>query len=481
MKKYLPNPHRLAVVAALIGTQFGGATSHAAPLSDEDAQALIRRINELEQEVKILQRNREVDADTAKEKAKDTATISLGATGLVARSADSNFTMIVHGYVQADDRTYFGNKSTPDTFLLRRVRPIVEGTVWDKFNYRLMLDLASGNITGSTANNVNILDDAYVNARLWDQAQVQVGKYKSPVGLERLQSTADLFFVETGFATELTPNYDLGAMVHNDYFNTPIGYAVGIFDGAADNASGDADADEGKDLVGRLFLQPFLNKNTAWLKNLGFGVAGSYGLHNAPGSPTAYKTPGQQTFFTYATNQVSGGTQYRIDPQAYYFWGPFGVQGEWILSSQEFKHVPTAGAPAVAPFQRFNNTAWQVEASYFLTGEENSFKATSLKHVTPWHRFSPGDGGWGAFEVVARVQQLTLDENSFSGPVGTFATKGSAQQATAWGGGLNWYLNENLKLNLDYESTTYHGGTALAGSVTSRPEHVILSRVQFAF
>jgi len=36
--------------------------------------------------------------------------------------------------------------------LLRRVRPIVEGTVWDDFRYRLMLDLASGNITGSTAN-----------------------------------------------------------------------------------------------------------------------------------------------------------------------------------------------------------------------------------------------------------------------------------------------------------------------------------------
>jgi len=93
---------------------------------------------------------------------------------------------------------------------------------------------------------VNILDDAYVNYQHFSQVQLQVGKYKSPVGLERLQSTADLFFVETGYATELTPNYDVGAMIHNDYFNTPVGYAIGIFDGAADNGSEDADVDEAR-------------------------------------------------------------------------------------------------------------------------------------------------------------------------------------------------------------------------------------------
>jgi phosphate-selective porin OprO/OprP len=131
---------------------------------------------------------------------------------------------------------------------------------------------------------------------------------------------------------------------------------------------------------------------------------------------------------------------------------------------------------------RPNNTAWQVEASYFLTGEENSFKATSLKHVIPWHRFAPGDGGWGAFEVVARVQQLTLDNNAFQRYGGSsFATAGSAQAATSWGVGVNWYLNANVKLNLDYESTTFSGGTQAAGATSSTPEHVILSRVQFSF
>jgi len=478
MKKHRSNQlNRLAALGAVIGTLCYGATCHGAQLSDDEIQALIKRVNELEQQVKALQRNREVDQEVAADKATNSATVSLGSGGLNVRSSDSNFTMIVHGYVQADDRTYFGAKTTPDTLLLRRVRPIVEGTVWSNFNYRVMLDLASGNVTSSTANNVNILDDAYVNARLFDQFQIQVGKNKSPVGLERLQSTADLFFVETGFATELVPNYDLGAQIHNDYFATPIGYSVGIFDGAADNSSQDADSDEGKDVVGRLFFQPFLNKDIAPLKHIGFGAAGSIGTHSG-GTPIAYKTPGQQTFFT-CQNVTPNGDQYRIDPQAYYFWGPFGLMGEYVLSSQKF----TSNLHTGPGIERFNNTAWQVEASYFLTGEENSYKSTSLQHVVPWHRFTMGDGGWGAFELVARVQQLTLDNNAFNRYGGApFATAASAQAATSWGVGVNWYLNANLKLNLDYESTTFTGGVPTPGTTPlATPEHVILSRVQFQF
>ena len=85
-------------------------------------------------------------------------------------------------------------------------------------------------------------------------------------------------------------------------------------------------------------------------------------------------------------------------------------------------------------------------------------------------------------EVVARVQQLSLDQNSLQKPGGNgFITAGSAQKATAWGVGFNWYLNANLKLNLDYESTTFTGYTPTAGTASIRPEHVILSRVQFSF
>jgi phosphate-selective porin OprO/OprP len=440
--------------------------------TDTNAQ---QRIQDLDQKVKVLERQSELEKQAVTETMKSVPTVSLGANGLIVRSSDSNFLMNVHGYVQADGRFYIEDQKTAnDTFLLRRVRPIIEGTVYDRFDYRLMPDFGSGNVSGSTAANNAVLDDAYVNARFLPDLQVQVGKFKAPVGLERLQSTAELLFIENGFATQLTPNYDLGAMVHNRLFNSPINYAVGIFNGAADAGSSDFDStDEGKDVDGRLFFQPFLRTDIEPLRKLGIGAGGSIGHHEGP--LPSYKTPGQQTFFSYAPGVTADGQQYRIDPQFYYYWGPFGVLGEYILSSSEVEATAAPGRPA--GLQRFNNTGWQIEGSYFLTGDENLFRSTSREAFRPAHPFTFGGEGWGALEFVARFQQLSLDRGAFP----AYVTSTSAREATSWGVGLNYYLNSNIRLYVDFESTRFVGGSKAAGSVTAHDENVLLGRVQFSF
>lgn len=403
--------------------------------------------------------------------AKGAATLSLGGNGLVVRSGDSNFLMNVHGYVQADGRFFPGDQSGNDTFLMRRVRPIIEGTVFDRFDYRVMPDFGSGNVSSSTAGNNAILDDAYLNARPWQQFQVQVGKFKSPVGLERLQSTAELLLIENGFATQLTPNYDVGVELHNVLFDSPINYAIGIFNGAMDAASDDVDTtDEGKDVAGRIFLQPFLRSGNPMLDKLGFGVGGSAGHHEGP--LPSYKTPGQQTFFSYAATTSASGLQYRIDPQAYYYWGPLGVMGEYIVSSPEVKSS-VAGVPS----ERFYNTGWQVEASWFVTGDTNWFRSTSRNLFQPKHPLSFHGTGWGAVELVGRVGQLSLDHDAFP----RYVTAGSAYRATELGVGLNWYLNSNVRLYLDYEHTDFNGGSTKKGAVTATDENAILGRVQVSF
>ena len=165
---------------------------------------------------------------------------------------------------------------------------------------------------------------------------------------------------------------------------------------------------------------------------------------------------------------TADGQQYRIDPQFFYYWGPFGIYGEYILSSQEVKST----VPATAQYSRFNNHAWQILASYFVTGEDNSFKT-----VTPLHPFSLHGDGWGALELTARFGKLSLDNDAFP----KFVTATSAQEATSWGVGVNWYLNRNVKLNLDYENTSFRRGSGAIGSPTATEEHAILTRVQFAF
>lgn len=182
-----------------------------------------------------------------------------------------------------------------------------------------------------------------------------------------------------------------------------------------------------------------------------------------------YRPPSQTgTFFTYrtgttaATAVVADGALIRISPQAYYYWGPFGLLGEVVLASQEV----ALGASS----EKLRNSAWQAAGAYLLTGEKESFKG-----VTPFGSFDPGKGRWGAFELVARYSVLRVDPDAF--PV--FANRAaSAQKAKAWAGGVNWYLNRGVKFVLDYELTSFDGGAA---GGDREKERAILGRTQIAF
>jgi phosphate-selective porin OprO/OprP len=434
--------------------------------------ALTKKVEDLEQELRILKRQLELDKDASTEKSKTTPVVSLGAGGLNIRSADTNFVMKIRGYVQADARFYpddAAKTSANDTFLLRRVRPIIEGTVWDKFDYRVMLDFGS-NVSLSSANDA-FVQDAYVNARFLPEFQVQAGKFKEPISLERLQSGSNLLFVERAYTSQLAPNRDVGVQLQGDLFDARLNYAVGAFNGTADGGSGDFETfDDEKDLAARLFATPFKDSKVDALRGLGFGVAG--GIGNQEGTLRSFSSAGQQTMFSWnpanvGTNTVSvvaDGEHWRLAPQAYYYLGPFGVFGEYIISNQKVrKNNPSQ-------FGRFQNRAWTVSASYFVTGEENSFKG-----VTPKHNFKPSEGGWGALEIAARVQQLDVDDDIFP----LFANPAtSATKATTWGGGVNWYLNKNFKINADYEHTEFEGGTS---PLLAHGEDVVLTRAQISF
>jgi phosphate-selective porin OprO/OprP len=450
----------IGTVAAVIF--FTSASSRA----QEDLKG---RVEQLEQELKVLKRQLELDKESSTEKAKTGSTVSIGAGGFSARSADTNFVMKIRGYIQADARFYPDdnpNGTGNDTFLLRRVRPIIEGTVYDKFDYKLMLDFGS-NFSLSSANDP-FVQDAYVNARFKPWFQVQAGKFKEPVDLERLQSGANLLFVERGYPTVLAPNRDVGVQIQGEVLDGTLSYAVGAFNGVGNNASGDFEtSDDEKDIAGRIFSTPFKNSKNEALRGIGFGVGASYG--NQEGALGTLRSPGQQAIFSYTGASTNGvvadGKHFRIAPQAYYYYGPFGIFGEYILSAQNVRRTFAPFGQTVA-----RNSAWMIAGSYFLTGEENSFKA-----VTPKNPFNPSEGGWGAFELAARVQQLDIDDDLFP----NFASRASAVAgATSWGVGVNWHLNKNFKINLDYEQTDFKGGTT---PLLSHGEKVVLTRAQISF
>jgi phosphate-selective porin OprO/OprP len=461
--------NRCVVTAAILAIY--GSGSQASPDDNtETIKALKQQIEQLDQKVRVLERKDELEKETLAEKAKTTPTVSVGASGLQVRSADSNFVFGVRGYVQVDGRFGVGDSAGPypDTFLMRRIRPIFDGTLYKKLDYRVMLDFASG-VTSSGLNAANSNDgfvqDAYVNARFLPELQFQVGKMKEPVGLERLQSGANLLFVERAYPTALVPNRDVGVMLQGDLFQQRLTYQVGGFNGVSDGGSTDFQSlDDGKNLGARLFAQPFLGSGVEALEGFGIGLAGTYGNLNGP--LRGYSSPGQQTNFTYFPNVVADGQQWRITPQGWYYWGPFGLFGEYVFSSQEVLRTAGGATGTLA------NQAWQVSASWFLTGEKNSWKPVTPKRPL---NFS-GDGGWGAVELAARVQGLMIDDDAF--PV--FANPDvSINSAFAWSVGVNWILNRNIKLSLDYEHTDFEGGSQNPN--TAQAEQVVFGQVQFSF
>ncbi len=442
--------------------------------ASDDLTTLKQQLEALDQKVKILERQRELEQESSAEKAKTASTVTIGPGGFQARSADTNFVLKIRGYVQADAR-FYPDEHFPgganDTFLLRRVRPIFEGTVFGKYDYRVMLDFGSG-ASVSSANN-SLVQDAYVTARFLPEFQIQAGKFKEPVGLERLQSGANLLFVERGFPTQLVPNRDAGVQLQGDIRDGLVTYALGAFNGLADGGSGDFEAaDDDKDFAARVFAHPFKNTEHAALRGLGLGVAGTIG--DQEGALRTFVSPGQQRFFGYRSgagtssttaNVVADGEHWRLVPQAYYYWGPFGLFAEFALSQQSVRRDDGART-----FADLRHSAWQVSASYFLTGEENSWKA-----VNPRAAFNPGAHGRGAWELAARIGQLKLDSDTFP----LFANPStSASKATAWAVGLNWHLNRNVKVNLDYEQTRFSGGD---GPLLDQTERVIFARAQIAF
>jgi phosphate-selective porin OprO and OprP len=455
-------------------------TAAAPALAADDAariRELERRLEDLDQKYRILERRLEIEQESATEKAKTAPSMSIGAQGFSYRSADTNFVLRIRGLLQADSRFYIddGGNNRNDTFLLRRARPIIEGTLWESIDFSLVPEFGGGSNTadGNPSSSATILD-AYLNFHYSRALQLRVGKYKEPVGLEQLQSDSQAFFMERGLSSSLTPARDLGVMLHGELLGGLVNYAAGVFNGVGDNRnSPNLDIDDEKDFAGRLFFHPFAKTELEYLEGLGIGVGGTYGNHDGVQGINSYATEGGQTFFSYNPANAAvraDGTAWRFTPQTYYYCHSFGLLAEYVVSAQEVRAIPGAagGTAAKADLQHHG---WQVVGGYVLTGEDSSYRG-----VNPKKPFSLTSNQWGAWELVARYSHLDLDDEAFP----NFANPDtSASEANAYGLGLNWYANRNIRTSLNYIHTEFKGGDA--GIVTREDENAVLTRVQLAF
>jgi phosphate-selective porin OprO and OprP len=356
-----------------------------------------------------------------------------------------------------EDARYFDGEAHAgiNSFVLRRVRPVIEATAFKRYSLRLMPDFGGGTV---------VLQDAYVDMAFARPVNLRFGKFKPPVGLERLMSATAIPFVERAFPTSLVPNRDVGVQLSGDVLGGAIAYAAGAFNGVDDGASADADANDNKEFAARIFVKPFV-ASTGLLRNLGLGVSATageqHGSTTAPGL-AGYRSPGQNSFFSYRTNVFADGTRTRLVPQGSLYSGRISAIGEYVAA----RHEVRLNTEVV----EIENRAWEVSTGYVLTGEDSGERG-----VKPANPFDPGNKKWGALEVTARVHALTIDDTAF--PLLADPTR-SASEATAWGLGFNWYLNQNVKLVFNYDRTSFKGGAASGGD--RPPETAVFSRIQFA-
>jgi phosphate-selective porin OprO/OprP len=434
---------------------------------------LIQRIEEQEQKILVLERKLEIKEEADKAAVSTTPVVKASDRGFSFQSADAQNQIKLRGVLHFDGRFMATDQpDLPDQWQATRVRPIVEGTVGGIYDFRFTPDFGQGR---------TVIQDAYVTGRFKPGFQVTAGKFKAPVGLERLQSANDIRFVSRALPTSLVPNRDLGVQVAGNLLGDRLSYAAAWLNGANDGGSsetfGDVDTNSDKEWAARIFANPFVESDHFALRGLGIGIAGTWtdqqGTAAQPLLPS-YRSPAQGTFFRYRTGAaptLADGERTRLAPQFYYSVGRFGLLGEYTEVSQGVSRTTTAGLRSGT----VDTTAWQLAASWFLTGEEAGFRGFKPNSV-----FSLEQDTWGAFELTARYHELSIDDDAFEGGANSFADpSASARQASGYTLGLNWYLNQNLKWVLNYEHTSFDGGAA-AGK-DRETEEAVLTRVALGF
>ncbi len=462
------------------------APSQPVPVLDADTAA---RLDDTEQTARIAARKLELLEEEAAKKAKESPKVSVDDKGFALKLPDNSFVLKIRGLVQADGRFFLDNPvlEANDTFLVRKFRPTLDGTVFGVVDFRL---------TPEFAGAVPQILDGWVDLHFWDWLRLRAGKMKAPIGLERLQGDADRVFLEQSLISNLSSQRDVGVQLWGDIAGGLVHYVAGIFNGSPDNVGADTDINHAKDFVGRLFVHPFRTEALKDFGNLGVGVSVQTGNRKGrlpvavAGLPIPYtpaqtwlspfRTPGQSTFFQYlapVTDTTGALTTFtherstRVNPQLYYYYESIGLLTEYLWLKQGVQKGNTTA--------ELTQQAAAVTASYTINGREN------YDGTTPLVGFDREKGAWGALVIAARWSWLGLDEATFP----TYANPvTSAREAQSFGAAVTWVPRRSARFSVAWDHTRFEGGAGIAASGMTaavighrQTENVIIGRAQANF
>jgi phosphate-selective porin OprO/OprP len=308
----------------------------------------------------------------------------------------SEFKLVLGGYIQMNLEDgevsafegRFGQTALKDRFRLRRVRINLTGDFAENFDFKVEGDFE--NSDGINANRDAFSGtDIFVNWHQFAEANVKVGQWKAPFGLEQLTPDPTLIIIERSLPTgAITPERQIGVQVWGKPFTNIwpaqkdlLTYYAGIFNGNGRNVT--VNDNNNFMYVGRLELLPWQGKLLGQNSSLKLGadvlnsrddkgtnISQSLNLLvNSDGSLSPFTLPG-----------ADERTAWSVD--AWFNLGPFDLIGEYLQEKVNGRTV--AGVPP--GFANFTTNGFYVTAAYFLIPKK-------LQAAVRWEDLNPGQRG----------------------------------------------------------------------------------------
>lgn len=250
------------------------------------------------------------------------------------------------------------------------------------------------------------------------------GHFKEPFGMERIQSSQDALFNERAAIDTFTPKRNLG--VQFTRYNERASLSLATFiDSLQTNINKDKWA---------------LTARATYAKPLGGGL-----LHSGvSGSWREMERAGFSAKPNTAATDISTLSTGRLSTADGMRQGGLELAYGWknLLFSSEY--IATQVTRDASPDVLFDG--YYVQGAWTLTGENYRYstaKNAVFQPVAPAHPFSLKRGTWGAFELGARYQGISLNDKDIQGGVSHAVT-----------GGINWYPNTAWRVSADATYTT---------------------------
>jgi len=164
--------------------------------------------------------------------------------GVNFTSADGKFSNSVGGmfqvrytYMDLDDSNNTATRKAQSSskFELKRIKLLFNGHAYSPdLTYKLSLNFS--NITGGTTTNGGLMEEAWMNYRLYDELQFRIGQDKVQFARQWITPSTALQFVDVSPVTSaFAPGYDTGVAINGKVAKGVVNYSIAAMGGVGQN------------------------------------------------------------------------------------------------------------------------------------------------------------------------------------------------------------------------------------------------------